>query len=204
MSAGFWTEVAKLADPPSSGAAASPRPRPGVAEQEPGGSRHGSAEATTDQPSTDEAQRDERGANHDTPARHDGSAAHDAGAETAAAAPPDGVLVPLDTWTRVMDQLGNLHQAGQDLAEARERAARAETQVEFLKRQLADEKARRRSTTRAAAADTARPSGAQAQAPASPTAPPQGPAAPEIDLRAASRARVASARNRVSSWLRTD
>jgi hypothetical protein len=51
---------------------------------------------------------------------------------------PDGVLVPLDAWQRVMAQLGNLHQAGQDLADARERAARAETQVEFLKERLAE------------------------------------------------------------------
>ena len=45
---------------------------------------------------------------------------------------PEGtMLVPVDAWNRVLDQLGNLHEAGQDLAEARERAARAETTAEF-------------------------------------------------------------------------
>jgi hypothetical protein len=51
---------------------------------------------------------------------------------------PEAVLVPLDAWQRLMAQLGNLHQAGQDLADARERAARAETQVEFLRERLAE------------------------------------------------------------------
>jgi hypothetical protein len=35
-------------------------------------------------------------------------------------------------------QLGNLHQAGQQLAEARERAARAETEAAFLRERLAE------------------------------------------------------------------
>ena len=35
-----------------------------------------------------------------------------------------------------MAQLGNLHRAGQELAEAMERAARAETEVAFLKERL--------------------------------------------------------------------
>jgi hypothetical protein len=35
-------------------------------------------------------------------------------------------------------QLGNLHQAGQELAEARERAARAETEATFLRERLAE------------------------------------------------------------------
>ena len=112
-------------------------------------------------------------------------------APTAAPAPAEGVLVPLDTWTKVMDQLGNLHQAGQDLATARERAARAETQVEFLKQQLADEKAKRRKPP------TPKPV-------VEPTPPPAPTPEPAVDLRAVSRARVASARNRVSGWLRTD
>jgi hypothetical protein len=52
--------------------------------------------------------------------------------EPAAPTIPDGtMLVPVDAWNRVLDQLGNLHEAGQDLAEARERAARAETTAEF-------------------------------------------------------------------------
>lgn len=108
--------------------------------------------------------------------------------------PTDSVLVPVDTWTKVMDQLGNLHQAGQDLAEARERAARAETQVEFLKQQLADEKAKRRKPA------TPKPTAESTP----PTPPPTPDPEPPVDLRATSRARVASARNRVSGWLRTD
>ena len=45
---------------------------------------------------------------------------------------------PLDAWNRMLNQLGNLHEAGRDLAEARERAARAETEAAFLRERLAD------------------------------------------------------------------
>ena len=37
--------------------------------------------------------------------------------------PPGTMLVPIDAWDKMLLQLGNLHQAGQQLAEARERAA---------------------------------------------------------------------------------
>lgn len=50
----------------------------------------------------------------------------------------DAVIVPLDAWQRVLNQLGNIHEAGRDLADARERAARAETQLEFLRERLAE------------------------------------------------------------------
>jgi len=50
----------------------------------------------------------------------------------------DGVLVPIDQWNRVLAQLGNLHEAGKDLAAARERAAKAETTAEFLRERLAE------------------------------------------------------------------
>ena len=53
-------------------------------------------------------------------------------------AEPTTMLVPIDAWNRVLDQLGNLHQAGQELAEARERAARAETESQFLRERLAE------------------------------------------------------------------
>jgi len=36
----------------------------------------------------------------------------------------------------MMGQLGNLHEAGQQLADARERAAKAETELEFLKERM--------------------------------------------------------------------
>ena len=52
---------------------------------------------------------------------------------------PEGtMLVPLDAWNKMLNQLGNLHEAGQQLAEARERAAKAETQATFLRERLAE------------------------------------------------------------------
>lgn len=116
-------------------------------------------------------------------------------AETSPAADDqvDGVLVPVDTWTRVMDQLGNLHEAGQQLAEARERAARAETQVEFLREQLAEARTKPRPRTRPPKADPV-PAPEPAAAPSADSTPPTGRA----------QIRVRKARNRVSAWLRTD
>lgn len=52
--------------------------------------------------------------------------------------PEESMLVPLDAWNKMLNQLGNLHQAGQQLAEARERAAKAETEARFLKERLAE------------------------------------------------------------------
>lgn len=54
------------------------------------------------------------------------------------ATPPGTMLVPIDAWDKMLLQLGNLHQAGQQLAEARERAARAETEAAFLRERLAE------------------------------------------------------------------
>ncbi len=48
------------------------------------------------------------------------------------------MLVPRDAWDKLMDQLGNLHEAGLQLAEARERAAKAETEATFLRERLAE------------------------------------------------------------------
>lgn len=53
------------------------------------------------------------------------------------------MLVPRDAWDRLMDQLGNLHDAGLRLAEARERAAKAETEATFLRERLAEMRAER-------------------------------------------------------------
>jgi hypothetical protein len=47
------------------------------------------------------------------------------------------MIVPVDAWNKMLNQLGNLHEAGQQLAEARERAAKAETESKFLREQLA-------------------------------------------------------------------
>lgn len=47
-------------------------------------------------------------------------------------------MVPRDAWDRLIDQLGNLHEAGLMLAEARERAAKAETEAGFLRERLSE------------------------------------------------------------------
>jgi hypothetical protein len=60
-------------------------------------------------------------------------------AEQEGLAPPPGtMLVPIAAWDKMLMQLGNLHKAGQELAEARERAARAETEATFLRERLAE------------------------------------------------------------------
>lgn len=48
------------------------------------------------------------------------------------------MLVPREAWQQVMDQLGHIHQAGRELAEAREEKAKAEVTVDFLRPQLED------------------------------------------------------------------
>lgn len=48
------------------------------------------------------------------------------------------MIVPVDAWNKMLNQLGNLHEAGQQLAEARERAAKAETEAKFLRERLAE------------------------------------------------------------------
>ncbi len=48
------------------------------------------------------------------------------------------MIVPIDAWNKMLNQLGNLHQAGQQLAEARERAAKAETEALFLRERLTE------------------------------------------------------------------
>ena len=51
--------------------------------------------------------------------------------------PEEGsLLVPLDAWNTVLNQLGNLHEASQQMAEARERAAKAESEADFLREKL--------------------------------------------------------------------
>jgi hypothetical protein len=58
--------------------------------------------------------------------------------DEATTADPGTMIVPIAAWDRVLMQLGNLHKAGQELAEARERAARAETEAVFLRERLAE------------------------------------------------------------------
>lgn len=49
-----------------------------------------------------------------------------------------GVLISVDAWDRMMGQLNNLYEAGQQLAKAEGRAARAETHAEHLRDRVAD------------------------------------------------------------------
>lgn len=51
---------------------------------------------------------------------------------------PGTLLVPLDAWQRMLDQLGHLHEAGQQLADVSARAAKAETEAEFLRERVAE------------------------------------------------------------------
>jgi hypothetical protein len=91
------------------------------------------------------------------------------------------MIVPLDTWTRILEQVGNVHEAGQQLAEARERAARAETENRFLHEQIKDLKTQGRPVRRAAA-----------KAAATTDSPPveSAPSAPRDTRRARARLRV--------------
>lgn len=62
----------------------------------------------------------------------------DEDAEQEAEVGPDVMIVQIDAWNKMLMQLGNLHEAGQQLAEARERAVKAETEVSFLRERLSD------------------------------------------------------------------
>lgn len=99
------------------------------------------------------------------------------------------MLVPLDTWTRILEQIGNVHEAGQQLAEARERAARAETENEFLRAQLADLKAKKRSARPAEDVSDPQPR----RSPARPR--------PAASSQTRTARRVRQARERASRWL---
>ncbi len=52
--------------------------------------------------------------------------------------PPGTMIVPIDAWNKMLNQLGNLHEAGQQLAAARERAVKAETEADFLRERLSE------------------------------------------------------------------
>jgi hypothetical protein len=71
--------------------------------------------------------------------------------------PEGSLLVPLDAWNKMVNQLGNLHEAGQQLAEARERAAKAETEALFLRERLSDLREEQAATDLAAEAADTRP-----------------------------------------------
>ena len=86
-------------------------------------------------------------------------------------APAGTMIVPIDAWNKMLNQLGNLHEAGQQLAEARERAVKAETEARFLRDRLAE--LRRTDAGGNDATPTVPPSAA-----AEPTAPPDQAAPP--------------------------
>ena len=58
--------------------------------------------------------------------------------DSASLSRPETMIVPVDAWNKMLTQLGNLHEAGQQLAEARERAVKAETEASFLRERLSE------------------------------------------------------------------
>jgi len=74
----------------------------------------------------------------DEPTRAEEVAVPQPSSAAAPAVPPGSMIIPVDAWNKMLTQLGNLHEAGQQLAEARERAAKAETEASFLRERLAD------------------------------------------------------------------
>lgn len=60
----------------------------------------------------------------------------DDNSEELQASDENNLIVPLKAWQTVLNQLGNLHEANQLMAEARERAAKAEAEAEFLREKL--------------------------------------------------------------------
>lgn len=107
-----------------------------------------------------------------------------------ATAEPSQVMVPIDTWTRILEQVGNVHESGQQLADAKERAARAETENEFLKEQLRDLKSQKKAPRRPAA-------------PVTPAAAPEPAPIDEMPSTPRARAveRLTRARKQASRWL---
>lgn len=71
--------------------------------------------------------------------------------------PPGTMLVPIAAWDKMLMQLGNLHEAGQQLADARERAAKAETEASFLRERLGEMRSEREASRSAAAERVAPP-----------------------------------------------
>ena len=48
----------------------------------------------------------------------------------------DRLMMPISAWEAVLGQLGNIHEASQEMAEARERAAKAEAENDFLRERI--------------------------------------------------------------------
>jgi uncharacterized membrane protein len=79
------------------------------------------------------------------------------------------MIVPVDAWNKMLSQLGNLHEAGQQLADARERAAKAETEAMFLRERLAEMREENRGTE-----GSRQPSGAAHRPESAPVPPVEG------------------------------
>ena len=118
--------------------------------------------------------------------------------EAAVEVGPDQMLVPIDAWTRILEQVGNLHEAGQELADAKERAARAETENLFLRDQLRDLKAER-GTRRRPAAPTRADAAPEPEAPA-----PSETVTPPADRAARASARLRQVRSVAGRWISPD
>ena len=48
----------------------------------------------------------------------------------------ESLMIPISAWEAVLGQLGNIHEASQEMAEARERAAKAEAENDFLRERI--------------------------------------------------------------------
>jgi len=48
----------------------------------------------------------------------------------------EDLIIPISAWEAILNQLGNIHEASQNMAEARERAAKAEAENEFLREKI--------------------------------------------------------------------
>ena len=48
----------------------------------------------------------------------------------------ENMIIPISAWEAVVNQLGNIHEASQNMAEARERAAKAEAENNFLREKI--------------------------------------------------------------------
>jgi hypothetical protein len=102
-----------------------------------GGSRERSDRRGTGEPASqgDEESADDRSATEEEPSDE----SEELAVPKTSSSQPDGtMLVPIDAWNKMLNQLGNLHEAGQQLAEARERAAKAETESTFLRERLSE------------------------------------------------------------------
>lgn len=113
---------------------------------------------------------------------------------------PDQMLVPIDAWTRILEQVGNLHEAGQELADAKERAAKAETESAFLREQVRGLKAERGTRRRPAAPrDVEAPAATRVE-----PAPEAPPSAAVSDRRARAGERLRQARSVAGRWITPD